>query len=203
MKNSTNKAKYRRLAPIYDLFFGGILRNAREKALAELELKAGDRILLVGVGTGLDIPLLPEGCHITGIDISEAMLAKAQARVGARDVQLAVMNAEQLQFADGTFDCVVLTLLLSVTENPRGALSEAIRVLRAGGTILVFDKFVRKGKEKGFVRRLLNVFTSFVATDINRCFEDIVAGLPVRTVKDDPSLFGGNYRIILLEKQAS
>lgn len=201
MKNLTNITKYKLLAPIYDAIMGNqLFRKARSKAFALLELKAKQQILLVGVGTGEDILLLPKDIDIAGIDISEAMLEKAREKAKGRKQVLCNMNAERLEFDDGTFDTVVLNLILSVVEDPRKAMSEALRVLKSNGRILVFDKFLADGAKASFTRKILNVVTSMIGTDINRCLEDIVEGLPVRIIHDEPSLFAGSYRIILLQK---
>lgn len=200
MKNDTNIVKYKFLAPIYDLIFNPILAKARKKALWSLNFKFNDKILLIGVGTGLDIPLIPKECLITGIDLSDEMLQRAKSKAKSRNVELYKMNAENLEFADLGFDYIVLNLILSVAENPRVVMSEAVRVLKESGYILVFDKFI-KGKKAGIARKLFNKLTSFAGTDITRCFEEIAAGLPVSIVKDEGSLFGGNYRIIRLQKR--
>jgi ubiquinone/menaquinone biosynthesis C-methylase UbiE len=200
MKNDTNIIKYRFLAPIYDLIFNPFLAKARKKALSVLDFKSEDKILLIGVGTGLDIPLIPKDCITTGIDLSEDMLNKAKLKAGnRRNVELVKMNAESLAFPNQRFDFVVLNLILSVVENPKKVLSEAVRVLNESGEILVFDKFI-KGKRSSIGRQIINILTSSVGTDITRCFEEISADLPVKVFKDEASIFRGNYRIIVLKK---
>jgi ubiquinone/menaquinone biosynthesis C-methylase UbiE len=111
------------------------------------------------------------------------------------------MNAEKLEFADGVFDKVVLNLILSVAENPALVMSEALRVLNDKGKILVFDKFIAPGEKVSFGRKILNHITTFVGTDITRCFEDYIKGKPVKILVDEKSILGGHYRIILLEKR--
>jgi phosphatidylethanolamine/phosphatidyl-N-methylethanolamine N-methyltransferase len=202
VRNDTNQLKYKFLAPIYDIMFNPILAKARKKALLSLDFKPNDKILLIGVGTGLDIPLIPKDCLVTGIDLSDDMLHKAKSKAESRNVELYKMNAESLEFVDQWFDYVVLNLILSVAENPKIVISEAIRVLKENGNILVFDKFI-KGKKPGITRKLLNILTSFAGTDITRCFEEIAAGLPVSIIKDEGSLFRGNYRIMVLKKDHS
>ncbi|HEX3048822.1 MAG TPA: class I SAM-dependent methyltransferase, partial [Bacillota bacterium] len=107
MKNDTNLTKYKVLAPIYDWVFNPFLKRARKKAFTLLKFNPQDDVLLVGVGTGLDLSFIPEDCSITGIDISEEMLKKARAKTGRRRVELFPMNAESLEFKDQTFDTVV------------------------------------------------------------------------------------------------
>jgi len=202
MKNTTNVDKYRRLAPIYDLFMKNrLFLNARSKAFALLNIKPDDRVLLVGIGTGIDISLLPQDCNIVGIDISEEMLKKARRKCRDCNVNLFNMNAESLQFDSNTFDYIVLNLILSVVENPKKALSEAVRVLSADGKVLIFDKFVTNQDQISVGRKIFNKITSFIGTDINRKFEDIAEGIPIRILLNESSIFGGNFKIIMLEKQ--
>lgn len=199
MRNETTLIKYRYMAPIYDALFNPFLVKARKKALALLEFKSKGDILITGIGTGLDLPYIPKDCFVTGIDLSEEMLNKARRKIKNGNVELFLMNAENLEFENQTFDGVVLNLILSVAGNPKAVMSEAVRVLNDDGKILVFDKFI-KGEEAGIIRKLLNQLTSFIGTDITRRFEEIIAGLPVVIVRDEDSIFRGNYRIILLEK---
>ena len=199
MKNETNIKKYRRLAPIYDLFFGAILSLGREKAFNFLDFHPGNSVLLVGVGTGEDLKYIPDPCSITGIDISDPMLDKAKRKSAGKRVKLINMNAEKLSFPNNTFDIIVLNLILSVAENPQKVMSEAQRVLKPDGRILVFDKFIHSGAKVSGLRKLINSITSSIGTDINRCFEDTLQGLPVNKLRDESLMFGGMYRAIMLE----
>ena len=78
-------------------------------------------------------------------------------------------------------------------------MSEAQRVLKPDGRILVFDKFIHSGAKVSGLRKLINSITSSIGTDINRCFEDTLQGLPVNKIRDESLMFGGMYRAILLE----
>ena len=199
MKNRTNLTKYRILAPVYDHLIGRrIFRAARQRALALLGIGPSDRVLLVGVGTGEDLAFLPPATKAVGIDLAEAMLEVARAKFPT--VELRLMNAERLEYPDASFDKVVLNLVLSVVENPKQALTEALRVLKPEGSVVVFDKFLPAGEKPSLARRAFNVFTSWLGTDINRRFDEISRGLPLETILDEPSLFGGSYRILLLGK---
>ena len=135
---------YRRYAPVYDRIFGGVLdpgRRALADAVSELEPAS---LLEVGVGTGLMLARYPEATRVVGVDLSMEMLAKASARVPAladRDIRLEVMDAEALTFPDGTFDCVTVPYVLSVTPDPQRLVAEVRRVCRVGGTILILNHF--------------------------------------------------------------
>jgi len=135
---------YRRYAPVYDRLFGGILDPGR-RALADAVARAApSKLLEVGVGTGLMLARYPATTAVVGVDLSEAMLARARARAQAlpgRAIQLEVMDAEALMFADGEFDCVTVPYVLSVTPDPRRLVAEIRRVCRPGGTILILNHF--------------------------------------------------------------
>jgi SAM-dependent methyltransferase len=104
---------YARWAPIYDLVFGAIFERGR-RAVVEASERLGGRVLEVGVGTGISLPYYSDRCRVVGIDLSEQMLRKARQRVLEGRLQnveqLAVMNAERLDFASASFDVVVAQL---------------------------------------------------------------------------------------------
>src|SRR4051795_55032 len=100
---------YENIAWGYDLVFGPTLHPGRVNAIKRMGIKAGDRVLEVGVGTGINAALYPRDCSVTGIDLSSSMLEKAHdriARKGVRNVRLMQMDAANLKFADDTFDIV-------------------------------------------------------------------------------------------------
>ena len=110
------------------------------------------------------------------------------------------MNAEQLGFKSDAFDAVVLSLLLSVVEDGTRAFAEAVRVTRPGGYLLVFDKFAPAGRQASWTRRLLNVATSAVGTDITRHLRDLVDDQPIDII-EHCSLFGGFYQATLFRRR--
>ncbi len=195
---------YRLIAPFYDRLVSR-LEPERRRALALLRLSPGDRLLISGIGTGADLPFLQKDLYITGIDASAEMLARAAQRreeLGAEGVVLSRGDAMALPFPDGAFDAVVLNLILTVVDDPARAFSEAMRVLRPGGQILVFDKFLPRGERPGLLRRAANSVLSRVGTDINRVFEEIIEGHPLRIVEEVPSWGRGFFRIYLLQKKS-
>lgn len=199
-----NRIIYGLWAPVYDLFVRApFLVRARQQALDAANLCAGEHILLVGVGTGADLPLLPRGVKAVGLDISPRMLARARAKlpIAGRTISLMEGNAAQLPFDDDTFDAAVLTLVLSVVPDGAACFREVMRVIRPNGRAIVFDKFLPEGRRASLRRRLLNVLTGWFGTDVNRRFSEIKGSTEVDVVLDQSSLFGGNYRIILLKKR--
>lgn len=135
---------YRRYAPVYDLLFGAALGPGRTAMTQLVRGLAPERILEVGVGTGLTLAQYPAHSHITGIDVSVDMLDVARRRVAPGDadrVVLRAMDAEAMDFADASFDCVTLPYVLSVTPHPDRLVAEVRRVCRPGGHIVIVNHF--------------------------------------------------------------
>src|SRR5713101_753561 len=135
---------YEKLASVYDFTFGPTLHPGRVHAIQRMGSRAGDRVLEVGVGTGINAALYPRDCTVTGIDLSGPMLEKARDRVarkGIRNVRLLEMDAADLKFADETFDIVYAPYLISVVPDPVVVAREMRRVCRTGGRIIVLNHF--------------------------------------------------------------
>ena len=140
------KKSYARWAPVYDRTFGAITQVGRRRAVARLN-EHGGRVLEVGVGTGLALPLYGEGIEVSAIDFSEEMLAKARAKVAAqglsRVAELRQMDARVLDFPDAAFDAVAAMHILSVVPEPERVMAEIARVLKPGGLVVVTNHFAR------------------------------------------------------------
>jgi ubiquinone/menaquinone biosynthesis C-methylase UbiE len=203
-QNRWNQFIYARWAPVYDVMIGlPPFVRARRRAFDVLDLRAGERLLIAGIGTGPDFPFLPEGVRVTGMDLSEPMLARARRKlpIAGREIVLQRGNAEALPFDDGSFDAASLFLILSVAGDPISVLRETVRVLRPGGRVVIFDKFLPKDAYPSVGRRMLNaLITRPFGTDINRALEPMLAHLPVTVTGDEASLWRGAYRIVQLTK---
>ncbi|MFC1708194.1 class I SAM-dependent methyltransferase [Planctomycetota bacterium] len=204
MSNRWNRLIYWLWSPFYDLLSELLFRVGRRRAMEVLCPQVGERVGLIGVGTGADLLLLPEGVYGIGVDLSEAMLARARRKIPGpgRHVELIVGDAHELPLASGVFDVIVLNLVLSVVPNAARCMAESLRILRPGGRLVVFDKFLPDNTSPSWLRRLANFFCAHFGTDINRRLGDIIAGQACRIAQDEASLLGGMYRVILLEKSA-
>lgn len=151
------KKSYARWAPIYDRTFGSVTQAGRRRAVDRLNAQGG-QVLEVGVGTGLALPLYGETVEVTGIDFSEEMLAKAQAKVEAQGLSrvaaLRQMDARTLDFPDAAFDGVAAMHILSVVPEPERVMAEIARVLRPGGIVVVTNHFARTGGVLAAVERV-------------------------------------------------
>lgn len=150
---------YDRFAGLYDVVFNQVLQRGREEAMRALAPTPGQTVLEVGVGTGLTIPLYPEGVRIVGVDLSLPMLREAAERAerGGRtpDVALLRMDAEELAFPDESFDAVWAPYVVSVVPRPRRVVAEMGRVCRRGGLVAVVNHFSSRNRlGRWFERRL-------------------------------------------------
>ena|SRR5687767_8953697 len=195
-----NRTRYTLLAPVYDRVAG--FRPQRRRALALLDPRPGERVLVDGCGTGADLPFIPAGVEVTAIDLTPAMVARTRRRARAlgRQVDARVMDAQALALPDASFDAVVLHLLLAVVPDPVAAVREAERVLRPGGRAVVFDKWVRDGADPSLLRRAANLVTSLVATEITRSLGPLLAHTRFEVTHREPAGGGGFFSIALLRK---
>lgn len=194
------RLRYAIWSPFYDLALKPFAA-ARRRSIELLDLQPGERVLIPGVGTGADLPLIPPDVQVVGTDLTPAMLRRARAaeRPG---LVLRVMDAADLDLPDASFDAVILHLILAVMAEPARGLSEATRVLRAGGRMVVFDKFLRDGARASLPRRAVNLPASLLFTDINRRFGDILraGGSGLEVLRQEEAGLRGLFRIVLLRK---
>jgi phosphatidylethanolamine/phosphatidyl-N-methylethanolamine N-methyltransferase len=135
---------YENLTWAYDYTFGPTLHPGRVRAIQRMAIKPGERVLEVGVGTGINTLLYPSDCSVTGIDLTGSMLDKARDRVtreGLKNIRLLEMDAADLKFADGTFDIVYAPYLISVVPDPVSVAREMWRVCRPGGRVIFLNHF--------------------------------------------------------------
>ena len=203
MNNTYNLKLYGFYAPRYERLFGWLYTRPQRRAVALLNVQAGERVFVPGVGTGMGLTELPADAHVTAIDLSPAMLAQAQHRLAGRAIDFAVMDAQQLRFTDGSFDAVLLSLILSVVPDGAAAFREAWRVLRPGGRAVIFDKFLPEAGRLSLLRRAIGAVLRVIGTDPNRRLSQLIAGAPDLVIeRDEPSLLRGQYRIVLLRKES-
>lgn len=197
------KFSYTLLAPIYDSIVGSATHEMRLTSLQRLNQSPSQNVLINGIGTGLDIPFLPDHHNYTATDLTPAMLSKCETRLLQHNlkINLQITDVMQLPFNDNHFDIVLMNLILAVVPNPALALTEASRVVKPGGKIYIMDKFIKPGQFAP-TRRLLNLFMRHIATRTDVVFEKLLEQCPeLQLLKDKPALMSGWFRLIDLEKK--
>ena len=196
------KHSYSLLAFIYDPLIEKATAHWRQHSLSLIKPEADKKVLINGIGSGLDIPFLNNGSHYVGTDITPAMLNKAKQRASHSEchIDLEIADSMQLPYADNSFDVVIMHLILAVVPDSEKALAEASRVLKPGGKIHIFDKFLKSGQFAP-CRRFLNLFMRHIATRTDVVFEELLDKQNDLTLShEEPALARGWFRFILLEK---
>ena len=163
---------------VYDLVFGWVFQNGRVMAPDLLDLSPGDRLLEVGIGTGLSLPMLPRDIDITGIDLSEKMLDQARKRAKKLEmthVELIKMDATRLELPDNSFDHVLAAYFISTVPDPVSVVREMKRVCKPGGKLLFLNHFLSDNRVIAGIEKLISPLCYRVGfyTDLNmhRLFE--------------------------------
>jgi phosphatidylethanolamine/phosphatidyl-N-methylethanolamine N-methyltransferase len=162
VENDFVEAVYDKLSIVYDLTFGPTLHPGRLQAIERMNIQPGERVLEVGVGTGINLSLYPREATVTGIDFTASMLEKAReraARKGAAPVRLLQMDAADLKFADDSFDIVYAPYLISVVPDPVKVAQEMSRVCRPGGRIIFLNHFLSPNPFLSRIERLISPAT--------------------------------------------
>jgi phosphatidylethanolamine/phosphatidyl-N-methylethanolamine N-methyltransferase len=159
LDNGAIERAYRRYARFYDFCFGAIFQPGRKAIVESMACEPGERILEVGVGTGLSLPLYPKNVTVTGIDISRDMLVQAHARKIREQldnvVQLSLMDAEEMTFEDNSFDRVVAMHVASVVSHPERLAAEMRRVCKPNGHLFFVNHSHSRNPVLGGIESLL------------------------------------------------
>ena len=185
---------YRRYAPSYDFYFGAVLQPGRRKVIERMNCRPGQRILEVGVGTGLSLSLYPRDVHVTGIDVSREMLARAHDRVAAMhldNVTLHCMDAEGMTFPDDSFDKVVAMYVVSVVPSPGRLVAEMRRVCKPGANLYVVNHFRQSNPVVSMLERMMAPFSRLVGFHPDFSLEHFVEQTGFTAAEQIPvNLFG-------------
>lgn len=179
---------YNAYSSVYDFVFGKVFQSGREMAPALLNLTPGSKLLEVGVGTGLSLPLLKGNVEITGIDLSQKMLDKAAERVtalGLKNVQLQKMDATRLEFPDNSFDRVLAAYFISTVPDPVAVVHEMKRVCRPGGYLVFLNHFLSDNPAVGLVEKIISPICYRIGffTDLNLHRLLAETGLKIETLE--------------------
>lgn len=200
--NKWRRASYSIWALVYD-YVVQIYHAQRCRSMELLSLKVGERVLIVGAGTGMDLDFMKRGTSVVAIDLTPAMLARLRRRAKrlGLEVDARVMDGQAMDFPDASFDAVILHLIVAVVPDPVRCLREVARVLRPGGRAVVLDKFAPEGTETPIALRILNPFASMFGTEITRKLHPLLATAGLEIVHEQSFGTGGLIKIASVRKR--
>jgi phosphatidylethanolamine/phosphatidyl-N-methylethanolamine N-methyltransferase len=179
---------YSNYASVYDHIFGTVFREGRECAVRKVSPRPGERILEVGVGTGLSLPLYPSHCRVTGIDLSAGMLQKARERVAAHrlsNVELYQMDAGNMTFPDNSFDTVMAAYVVTAVPDYRKVMAEMIRVCRPGGRIILLNHFSNGNKLIAAVEKAISPLCKHLGFRTDLALHHVLEGTSLQVAKKE------------------
>jgi phosphatidylethanolamine/phosphatidyl-N-methylethanolamine N-methyltransferase len=197
---------YRRYARRYDFYFGALLQPGRRAVIERMRCRAGDRILEVGVGTGLSLPLYPRAVRVTGVDISPEMLEVAAARARRNDldhVTLRCVNGERLDFPDDSFDKAVAMYVVSVAPDPVRLLNEMRRVCRPQGEIFIVNHFHHTDSVMGGLERLTAPLAQLMGFHPDFSLEKFVRETRLEVAERTPVNLFGYWTLLRVQNSKS
>jgi phosphatidylethanolamine/phosphatidyl-N-methylethanolamine N-methyltransferase len=179
---------YSSYAGVYDRVFGRVFQGSREAVVRNLKVEPGERVLEVGVGTGLCLPLYPANCEITAVDLSEAMLEKAALRVkehGLTNVRLMRMDAGDMDFPDSSFDTVIAAYVVTAVPDYRKLMKEMIRVSRVGGRLILLNHFTQESPIIAAVEKAISPICTRIGFRTDLSVDEVIDGWPLIKERDE------------------
>ena len=192
-------AAYRRMAPIYNWLFGACFEPGRRRVVAALHSQPGDRILEVGVGTGIALHYWHPAAEIHGIDLSPHMLAHAErARRKHRltNVKLYVMDAQATTFPDSHFDKIAAMYVVSVVPCLSALLREMRRVCKPGGRIAIVNHFEHENRALRRMERALAEYAGLLGFNSALPLAQITDAAGLRVCRVESVNWGGYWTLI-------
>jgi len=171
------KKIYAGYSHVYDALFKRFFYPRIKHAITFMDIKPGDRILDVGVGTGLSLPLYPKYCRVVGIDLSTEMLGKARDKITENrleNINVLSMDAMSIGFRDDTFDKIFISHVVSVVPDPYRVMSEVRRVCRKGGQVVIVNHFKSRNPVVERVEQIINPICEKIGWRSDLCLNEFI-----------------------------
>ncbi|MCK4738843.1 MAG: methyltransferase domain-containing protein [Deltaproteobacteria bacterium] len=172
------KKIYAGYSGIYDALFKRFFYPRIRHAISTMNIDTGEKVLDVGVGTGLSLSLYPSGCDVVGIDLSSAMLRKAKEKVkkeGLSHIELLEMDAMSLKFADNSFDKVFISHVVSVVPDPHRVMSEVRRVCKDRGKVVIVNHFKSRNKIVARFEKIIDPISRKIGWRSDFCVDEFIS----------------------------
>ncbi len=158
MQEVTTRLIYDFQSHFYDQLASRTLARRQRAAIKRMQIQPGQRVLDIGIGTGLSLDVYPDDCHVVGLDLSERMLAKARQKVvslNLKNVDLLCADAMFCNFAPQSFDYILLSHVISVVSNPEQLIRLAYYVGKPGCRIVIINHFRSANRMIGLIETLI------------------------------------------------
>lgn len=177
--------RYKLWAKLYNRILDPVFAFDRKRVVEALKLSPGRKVLEVGVGTGLNLPFYPQRIEVTGVDLSEEMLAKAAEAAEDAQAQIRLMHLDgnALPFEDKSFDAALATFVVRVAPDPRELLREVARVLNPGARFIIYDVFA--DSKKSSVKQMV---THWLGWGRDPYLELLIDGVPLTIESKEENL---------------
>lgn len=163
----------------YDIYVDPRWHFERQTAIEKLSLAPGEKVLEIGVGTGLNLPYYPAGCEVTGIDISTEMLEEARQKKSPAKIVLKHEDARHTSFVDNSFDKALATYVVRVSPNPHQIFQELSRAVKRNGLFCIVDKFKSPSD-----KLLSKIFLWAVGGGKDYALKELITETPWKIVSD-------------------
>lgn len=196
---------YSDLARFYDFFFGRVFVDREHEIIEGLNLRPDNRVLEVGVGTGIALDAYPPYAHIVAIDPSLDMLKHAAARVKENNwghIELRQGDALNLDFPDNSFDYVTSFHVLTVVPDPYRMMSEMVRVCKPGGRIAITTHFQSENPLLAFWSTIVNPITKLIGWTTRMRQRDVLKGHHITIERKDRISPLSVHTVIIARKNA-
>jgi phosphatidylethanolamine/phosphatidyl-N-methylethanolamine N-methyltransferase len=177
MQEKTTRNIYNVWSYFYDVFWPAIVHRRTTRAIERMAIRPGERVLDIGVGTGLALPSYPAHARVAGIDLSEGMLRRAKRRVQDDQmhwVDLTLGNALELPFQDQCFDHVLLSHVITVVSDPIKLIEETRRVTKPGGQIVVINHFRSSNRVIALIEKWLCPLCQHLGWRSDLCLQEVL-----------------------------